>query len=360
MLFDQDDRVAAPPDEPPAGSRRQRWVRIVGVLAAVALVVLGAGGLWVKGKIDPPGPPGDEIAVDIPSGTTTTGIAEILEEKGVITSATIFRWYLRIKGGGPFDAGLYRLRTNSAMGDVVKAMEAGPDLPPAVNLTIPEGYWLEEVAARVDTVEHLDGARFFELARSNTIRSKFQPAEVTSLEGFLYPETYRVELREDEEDVLRRMVETFDLVATEAGLGDAQAKVGYTPYQALIVASLIEAETRLDEERPKIARVIYNRLEQGIPLGIDATFYFALDRRGGSLRQSDLEIDSPYNTRTNAGLVPGPIAMPRRASIEAAVNPEPGPWLYYVLKDEIAHTFTDSYDQFLRDKRAAQEAGLIP
>ena len=95
-------------------------------------------------------------------------------------------------------------------------------------------------------------------------------------------------------------------------------------------------------------------------LGIDATFYFALQRRGGSLRQSDLEIDSPYNTRENAGLVPGPIAMPRRASIEAALNPEPGPWLYYVLQDPTAHFFTDDYDEFLRAKDEAERNGLIP
>jgi UPF0755 protein len=332
----------------------------LGVLLAVGLVVVGGAGVWVKGKVDPSGPPGKVVAVDIPRGATTSAIADQLASSGVITSAEVFRWYLRIKGGGPFEAGQYHLHLRSSMGDVVDTLEEGPDLPPAVNLTFPEGLWVEEVAARVAKVKHLDSARFLELARGNTVRSQFQPADVTSLEGFLYPETYRIEDSEDEESLLRRMVETFDQVASEAGLGDAQATVGISPYQALIVASLIESETRLDEERPKIARVIYNRLAQKIPLGIDATFYFALQRRGGSLRQSELDMDSPYNTRKNAGLVPGPIAMPRRASIEAALHPADGPWLYYVLKDHTAHTFTDDYNQFLRDKQAAQRAGLIP
>jgi UPF0755 protein len=129
------------------------------------------------------------------------------------------------------------------------------------------------------------------------------------------------------------------------------------------VASLVEAEAKIDDDRAKIARVIYNRLEQGIPLGIDATFYYHLgpDRKGTSLRVSDLEEDSPYNTRENAGLVPTPIAAPGRASLEAAMNPEPGDWLYYVLADaEGHHAFTSDYNQFLRDKRAAEQNGLIP
>jgi UPF0755 protein len=364
VLFDQDDRPRTADeliDEPPQRPRRVRaWLTVVGVLVALGLVVVAAGGLWVKGKIDPPGAPGKEIVFEIPSGVTTSRIAGLLDDAGVVSSGEVFRWYLRVKGGGPFEAGQYHLRLRSSMGDVVTVLEDGPDLPPAQNLTIPEGLWVTEIASRVDKIEHLDGAKFLELARGNSIRSQFQPADVTNLEGFLYPETYRVEDTEDEVAVLRRMVETFDQVASDAGLADAQAKVGVTPYEAIIVASLIESETKLDEERPTIARVIYNRLEQGIPLGIDATFYFALQRRGGSLRQSDLDMDSPYNTRKNAGLVPGPIAMPRRSSIEAALNPAAGPWLYYVLKDEIAHTFTDDYNQFLRDKRAAQEAGLIP
>jgi UPF0755 protein len=364
VLFEDERPVTADEvvdEPPPPGERRvARWLVVVGILVVIGLVVVAGAGLWVKGKIDPSGPPGREIAVDIPRGATTSAIADLLEDQDVITSAEVFRWYLRIKGGGPFEAGLYHLRVNSAMGSVVSVLDEGPDLPPAVNLTIPEGLWVEEVATRIDKVDHLDSAKFLELARSNVVRSQFQPADVTSLEGFLYPETYRIEEREDEEAVLRRMVETFDQVATDVGLANAQATVGVSPYQALIVASLIESETRLDEERPKIARVIYNRLQQGIPLGIDATFYFALQRRGGALRQSDLDIESPYNTRKNAGLVPGPIAMPRRASIEAALHPEAGPWLYYVLKDPTAHTFTDDYNQFLRDKRAAQDAGLIP
>lgn len=366
MLFDQEEGPI--PDEPDGVTKRTqrrfaRWLVVLAVLVVLVLVAVGGAGLWVKGQIDPSGPPGEEIAFEIPKGASTSAIADQLAEAGIVSSGEIFRWYLRFNGGGPFEAGQYHLAKNSAMGDVVDVLELGPDLPPAVSLTIPESLWVEEVALRVDEVDHLDGARFLELVNSGAVRSLYQPDGVTTMEGLLYPETYRIEDTEDEEAVLRRMVDTFDQVATEVGLADSPATVGLSPYEVIIIASLIEAEAKVDGDRAKIARVIYNRLEQEIPLGIDATFYYALglDRKGTSLRQSDLEIDSPYNTRLNTGLIPTPIAMPRRASLEAALNPEPGPWLYYVLADaEGNHAFSESYDEFLADKRAAEQAGLIP
>jgi len=335
----------------------------LGILVAVGLVLVGGLGLWVKGKVDPSGPPGDTVSFEIPRGATTSEIADRLADAGIISSAEVFRWYLRIKGGGPFEAGGYHLATNSAMGDVISALDDGPDLPPAVNLTIPEGLWVSEVAKRIGKVDHLDAATFLELTKNGSVRSMFQPPGATSMEGVLFPDTYRIEDTEDEAAVLKRMVETFDQTAGDIGYADAKARVGVSPYEAIIVASLVEAEAKVDEDRSKIARVIYNRIEKGIPLGIDATFYYALgeDRKGTGLRQSDLQIDSPYNSRTHAGLPPTPIAIPGRASLEAALNPAPGPWLYYVIADKDGrHAFTDDYNQFLRDKRAAQQNGLIP
>lgn len=339
-----------------------RALTVLAALVAVAVLLLGVAAFWLKGRIDPSGAPGPVVKVDIPLGTSTSGIASLLEREDVITDARVFRLYLKVKGGGPFDAGLYELRRRSAMGEVVDALERGPALPPAVNLTIPEGLVLDQVVTRIARVPHLSSDRFRQVVASGEVRSEFQPDGERSLEGLLFPDTYRIEEREDEVAVLRRMVATFDGIARELGYADARRKVGVSPYEAIIVASLVEAEAKDDADRPKIARVIYNRLEQGIPLGIDATFYFALplERRGTSLRKSDLERPGPYNTRLNKGLVPTPVALAGRASLEAALNPEPGPWLYYVLKDRRTHAFSESYDEFLRNKRAAQEKGLIP
>jgi UPF0755 protein len=361
------DREVTPPGGTPAlppepRSRAGRWLTIVGVLVALVLVVLALGAFWVKGKVDPSGAPGPIVSVDVPKGTSTNGVAKLLADKDVVTDARVFKLYLKFKGGGPFEAGLYKLHRRSAMGDVVSTLEAGPALPAAENLTIPEGLVLEQVAQRIGRIKHLDPQRFLDAVKSGDVRSKYQPAGQLSLEGLLFPDTYRIEDREDELDVLARMVGTFDDVAESVGYDQAQQKVGYSPYQAIIVASLVESEAKDDADRAKIARVIYNRLDKGIPLGIDATFYFALplDRRGTGLRQSDLDRPGPYNTRQNKGLVPTPIALPGKASLEAALNPEPGDWLYYVLKDQRTHAFSSDYNQFLRDKRAAQEKGLIP
>lgn len=362
LFFDDDEaETAAYPEPPRGGGGGRRWPAIVGILLVVLLLVAGAGAFWVKGKVDPSGGPGAEVAVDIPMGSSSSAIGELLAEKGVISDATVWRWYLRIRGGGPFEAGLYRLQENMAMGEVVSALDGGPELPPAVNLTIPEGLVLEQVVERIGRVEFLQRDEFRAALESGEIRSKYQP-EGKPLEGLLFPDTYRIEERETEAQVLERMVGTLDDVATDLGYDDAESKLGYSPYEVLIVASLVEAEAKVDEDRAKIARVIYNRLEQGIPLGIDATFYYALplDRRGTSLRRSDLDRPGPYNTRLNTGLVPTPVALPGRASLEAAISPESGPWLYYVAKDERTHAFSESYDEFLRNKAEAERKGLIP
>jgi UPF0755 protein len=142
-------------------------------------------------------------------------------------------------------------------------------------------------------------------------------------------------------------------------VASAQERFNLTPYEILIVASLIEEETKIDEERPMVARVIYNRLREGIPLGIDATSRYEAELAGRDRSELDFESDSPYNTRRIAGLPPTPIAAPGRASIEAALNPAEGPWIYYVLEDEAGnHFFTDSDSEFLAAKARCRDAGL--
>jgi UPF0755 protein len=151
-----------------------RWAKPVGVVLAFALVVVLAGGWWLKRQIDPSGAPGDQVEIVIAEGTSTNGVAELLAAENVVVNETVFKLYLKAKGAGPFQAGTYRLRTRSAMGDVVDALEDGPALPPAVNITVPEGLVLEQIANRVhEANERLSAARFLEVARSGEIRSRF-------------------------------------------------------------------------------------------------------------------------------------------------------------------------------------------
>jgi UPF0755 protein len=156
------------------------------------------------------------------------------------------------------------------------------------------------------------------------------------------------------------MATHFEVVADEIQLDARAAAMGYTPQQIITIASMIEEEARVDEDRTKIARVIYNRLASGTRLDIDATTLYAVGKEGNTLTQSDLDSDSPYNTRKVSGLPPGPIASPGRASLEAALAPVDGPWTYYVLADEDGHhAFTDDPDEFERLVAEAEEKGLL-
>jgi len=342
--------------------RGRRVLMTVLGAAAVFVLILGAGGVWVQRQIDPSGEPGEVRQIEIPAGSSSDDIGKLLAEEGIIASDLVWGWYLRVKGGGPFQAGLYELADNSAMGEVVRVLEAGPRPPDERSFTIPEGLTTAEIVARLadpDKGLGLDAAVMQQLLDTGQVRSVYQPADQASSEGILMPETYRVDAEADELQVLNLMVGQLD--ATMAGLEveTAQTRFNLTPYEILVVASLIEEEARVPEERPKMARVMYNRLKAGIPLGIDATSRYEAIISGRDRGDIDFTSSSPYNTRKQRGLPPTPIASPGRASIEAALNPADGPWIYYVLEDEEGrHFFTDSNSEFINAKQRCKERGL--
>lgn len=355
----RDDAYEEFPEE-----RRGKWGARLGVVVAVLLVVgvVGVAAVYLgyQRQVDPSGAAGEEIKVTIPPGTSTQGIGALLDEQGVITSAQIWRIFTRVEGVGGFQAGEYTFRKNSSMHDVVATLEDGPELK-FERLTVPEGLTIQQIADQVAKLEGRSKEAFLAAANSGQIRSKYQPANVTSLEGLLLPETYNVEPKDNEEAILRRMVASFDAKADALGYELAHGRLGVTPFQALIVASLVERETRIDDERAKVARVIYNRLQKRMRLQIDATVVYALGRTGEDTRVllKDLEIDHPYNTYRIAGLPPGPIAAPGAASLEAAMNPEEGPWLYYVVTEATGrHSFATTLSEHNANIRKAEAAGL--
>ncbi|HVM07059.1 MAG TPA: endolytic transglycosylase MltG [Acidimicrobiales bacterium] len=360
LYDDQDDEYYEPF---PKERRSKAGSRIAAVLAVlIVLGVFAAAAVYIGylRQVNPGGEPGEEIAVTIQPGTSTQGIGEILADEGVITSAQVWKIYTRLEGASGFQAGEYTFRKNSSMDLAVSTLRKGPQLK-FERVTVPEGLTLEQIADKIATLEGRSKEAFLEAARSGKVRSKYQPQGVTSLEGLILPETYNVEPKDNEEAILRRMVQAFDAQADAAGFEQAQGKFGITPYQAAIVASLIERETRVDDERPKVAQVIYNRLQKKMRLQIDATVVYALGRSGTDTRVllKDLEIDHPYNTYKIAGLPPGPIAAPGAASIKAAMNPEPGPWLYYVVTEASGrHSFATTLQEHNANIRKAEAAGL--
>jgi UPF0755 protein len=328
-------------------------------VVAVGLVVFLAAAFWVYRQLDPPGGPGRAVSIEIPRGSSTARIADLLAAADVVADARIFRIYTRVDGSGPWQAGTYTFRENSAMDDAVAVLDGGPQIS-YTRLTIPEGYTLEQVADRVGKVPGRSAARFLELANSGAVRSQFQPEGTNNLEGLLFPDTYSLDDNDDEARILQRMVEAMDQKLVELGVPDKAPALGVTPYELVIIASMIEREARVPDERAKVARVVYNRLERGMRLGIDATTRYELKKPTAPLRKSELERDTPYNTRTRAGLPPTPISMPGAASLEGAANPVEGPWIYYVIADEQGHhTFATTDAEFQRAKRAAQQKGLL-
>jgi UPF0755 protein len=181
------------------------------------------------------------------------------------------------------------------------------------------------------------------------------------LEGFLFPATYSFERGTTATAALRAMVSRFKQEATAIGLERGARALGYTPYDVVTVASLVEKEARLAPDYGKVARVAYNRLKAswGKPFGFDSTLNYLLPERKGALTGSDLKIDSPYNSRIHVGLPPMPIDSPGRAALEAALHPTPGPWLYFVTIDQAGNTaFSTTNEQFLRDKATSRANGV--
>ncbi len=360
-------------DRPPRHRRRRRRsrspvARIVAVLFVLALVVaLVAGAVYGFSRVsslfaaapDYEGPGSGEVVIQIEPGQTAAQVATTLRENDVVASRAAF---LEVANPDPrsssLQPGFYRLLKQMRAADAFELL-----LDPASRVlgrvTIPEGYTVEQ------TVDAL--ARGTELPLEDYQAALSDPAAWGlpeyaggNPEGFLFPATYDVEPNMTAVDVLRMMTDRFRQAAESLRIEQRAAELGITPYQAVIIGSLIERESRIDEELPKVSRVVYNRLEQGIPLGIDAAILYGLGRTSGGLTASDLAKDTPYENRRRTGLPPTPIASPGEAALTAALEPEDGDWLYYVLKDrEGRHLFTADYQEFLRQKAQSQREGIF-
>ena len=370
--WEDDDYVFVPEDR--GIGRKFAYVGVAFVL--IIFLVLGLGGFWLINQINPSdGGSGEPVTLVIPNDAGLATISRLLEEKGVVSNATIFRYYAKWKDISTVRAGEYdRLHTNDSMDDVIARLNQGPIPPKFSEVTFPEGLWLTETAATaIEAYPEMDPFEFASVLTSpDTPRSIFQP-EGKPFDGFLFPATYRVEDpdRANEQKLIDQMIKQFDTVGQEIGLENATAMlegqagdVVITPYDAITVASLIEGEANQPAERARVARVIYNRLERDMSLGLDASVLFALGERKTELTRSDLDIDSPFNTRKYGGIPPTPINSPGKDSLVAALNPstEEGSdgWLYYVLIDkEGNHLFTDDYDEFLAAGERARAEGVF-
>jgi UPF0755 protein len=337
--------------------RRPVWLTWLVIVIAVLLVIGAVGVFWVRRQINPAGHAGPAVAVSIPPGASSGHIASILGHAGVIHSPTIFRFYVKIKGAGPLLPGAYRLNKNSKYDDVISVLEKGPPVT-LQRFTIPEGFTLADIAARVGALPGRSAARFLAAATDGSVHSPYQPPGSNNLEGLLFPATYDVRPNEDEVSIVQRMVDAFDEQANSLGLTQGAATLGLTPYQVVIVASMVEREAKLDEDRGPIASVIYNRMKKGMPLQVDATLMYG--EHVSDSHQIDQKADTPYNTYKYTGLPPTPIASPGVPSLQAAASPPTTPYFYYVLIDPSGkHAFAVTGSDFAKLEAEARAKGLL-
>jgi len=297
------------------------------------------------------------IRVVISSGMTATQVGRVLEEEGVIESSSAFVDLVKSRGSeGKLRPGTYRFASDMELIEVVDALERGEGSS-SFKLTIPEGLAVSQTAELLNEDGTIDGDEYADLAETP---SEFvvpavgaEAPDVTTLEGLLFPDTYFLLIGDGATELIGAQLAAFEAKTASLPWEKAEA-LGLTPYEVVIVASLIEKEASIAKERPLISAVIRNRLEENMTLGIDATVRYAVDKWTGPLTTEDLEVDSPYNTRVVKGLPPTPICSPGLDALRAALEPADVDYLYFVLKDTDGnHFFTADYEEFLQAKEDA-------
>ena len=337
------------------GPRKARLI-LTGA-AALGLVI----GIWFlfalfqpfKGDGD-----GEQFAVKVPAGSSVGQIGDLLADEGVISNATLFEIRATISGKrGDLNHGVHQFRENMSYSAAIEELSRTTSKR-TISVTIPEGLSRSETASVVEAAgipgDYMDATVAVKGFNPNEYGAQ---GRAENLEGFLFPATYELKPTADVEDLVAEQLGAFEDNIAGVNMKYAKSK-NLTTYDVLTIASMVEREVSIPSERKTVAAVIYNRLKMGEPLGIDATIRFALDNWTEPLTESDLATDSPYNTRLNGGLPPGPIGNPGLASIEAAASPaDTDVWLYVVKPGTCGeHVFSSSLEEHNANVEKYQQA----
>ncbi len=338
-----------------SGNGRRRLV-LFGALGLFALL-----GIWFLTTLFQPfagEPDGQTVAIEIPEGAGAGEIGDLLAEEGIISSSMMFQIRATISGKrSELYYGDHVFREGMSYAAALEELGKQPQKE-VLTIVIPEGLSRSESAATVEAAglpgNYVDATVSSKLLDPNDYGAQ---GKARNLEGFLFPATYELEPGSDVSDLVAQQLRAFKDNIAGVNMKYAKSK-NLTVYDVLTIASMVEREVSVPKERATVAAVIYNRLSRGEPLFIDATTRFALDNWTEPLTESDLAVDSPYNTRTNAGLPPGPIGSPGLASIKAAARPaDTDVWLYVVKPGTCGeHAFADSLDEHNANVARYQEA----
>ena len=308
---------------------------LVGVAVAIVVgvgVIVGAASLWFRNAVyDDRALPPAQTDVVIQRGSTFSQVVSALSDKHVLAHPVAFRILARLRRvDSAVKAGEYRFPAHQTSDEILQRLVRGEQF--AVWVTIPEGYTAREIAQTLASRALGEGSAYDRLFLHNH-GITLGGVRTMNLEGYLFPSTYLIPLDDAPDLITKILVDQFRQ-ELPAGAGARAKALGRTVPEVVTIASLIEREGKVDEDRPLIASVIYNRLRRGMPLEIDASIEYTFPEHHDVITKRDLQIDSPYNTYRHTGLPPTPIANPGKASLDAAFRPATSDYLYYVAKPD--------------------------
>lgn len=305
------------------------------------------------------------INVSINQGSSASDIASLLSSEGVVTSQLAFELYLRSENlTDKLRAGDYEIANNLEFSEITAILLKGPPLK-TYTITIPEGLWITETLLSISSQTGFDYDLLLNSLLSGQVESEFlylnDPTKLSNWEGLLYPNTYQINLESNGEEILQIMVNELESVTAKL-LSEQQLPTWIETYNELfIVASLVEAESKIQEDRPLVSSVVKNRIQEEMLIQIDATVLYALQKRKSQVLLVDLQIDSEFNTYKYLGLPPTPISGFGERSIQAVLDTPENDFLYYLLTEKNGKmSFTNDYTEFINLKNKAKEEGVIP
>ncbi len=305
------------------------------------------------------------VFVSIPQGSSATDITSILDNKGIISSSLAYEIYLRNENmSDKLRAGDYEIANNLEFDELTEILLKGPPLK-TYNITVPEGLWINETLESISSQTGFDVELLKNSLTSGLVDSKYvylgDYSQLQNWEGLIYPNTYEINLEANGEEILQLMVAELENVVDRL-FQNTELPYWIESYsQLFVIASLVEAESKLEEDRPLVASVIKNRLYDEMLLQIDATVLYALQKRKSQVLLVDLQIDSKYNTYKYIGLPPTPISGFGERSLLATLNAPESDFIYYLLTDKNGKmSFTNDYSDFINMKNKAKEEGVIP
>jgi UPF0755 protein len=301
----------------------------------------------------------ENILIEVKKGASAQEIVDTLYIHNLIKSRLIFRTYIHLtEADQNLQAGYYYLNQSMEMVEIIDQLKKGGNA--VFKVTIPEGFSVDEVIDRLTAKSRHSIEDYKAVLDNENLGYEFIPKDnselIFRLEGFLYPNTYTIPLGYEAGETINVLLNSFNENVVK-GIYSSEKNSDYSFYEILTIASMIEEEAKFDDEKPIIASVIYNRLEQDMLLQIDATVQYILDEKKQRLLYRDLEIESPYNTYLNNGLPPGPICSPGDKAIEAALNPEETDYLFYFALKNGEHVFTESYQEHIRKQNEIKNEG---